>query len=90
VLNLFELVPSDLELKTMKPPVLAAVVVFIILAVLHQDVWNWDNANLVFGFLPVGLAYHAAYSIVAAIFWTLVMKIAWPTRLEEWADEPDQ
>ena len=35
------------------------VFVFIALAVLHQDIWNWDNSNLVFGFLPVGLAYHA-------------------------------
>ncbi|MEP4078039.1 DUF3311 domain-containing protein [Haloferula sp.] len=73
----------------MKAPSIIALVVFIILAILHQDVWNWDNANLVFGFLPVGLAYHAAYSIVAATFWAIVMKIAWPTRLEEWADESD-
>ena len=71
----------------MKPAVLVSIIVFIVLAVLHQDVWNWDNANLVFGFLPVGLAYHAAYSVVAATFWAIVMKIAWPTRLEEWADE---
>ena len=71
----------------MKPAVLVSTIVFIVLAVLHQDVWNWDNANLVFGFLPVGLAYHAAYSVVAATFWAIVMKIAWPTRLEEWADE---
>jgi hypothetical protein len=28
--------------------------------VLHQDFWNWKKAEpLVFGFLPVGLAYHA-------------------------------
>lgn len=73
----------------MKGPSLVALIVFIILAVLHQDVWNWDNANLVFGFLPVGLAYHAAYSVVAATFWAVVMKVAWPTRLEEWADESD-
>lgn len=73
----------------MKIPSIIALVVFIILAILHQDVWNWDNANLVFGFLPVGLAYHAAYSLVAATFWAIVMKVAWPTRLEEWADESD-
>ncbi len=73
----------------MKPAVLIAIVVFIVLAVLHQDVWNWDNADLVFGFMPIGLAYHAGYSIVAATFWAIVMKFAWPTRLEEWADETD-
>lgn len=73
----------------MKPAVLIAIVVFIVLAILHQDVWNWDNADLVFGFMPIGLAYHAGYSIVAASFWAIVMKFAWPTRLEQWADETD-
>ncbi|MEM7698000.1 MAG: hypothetical protein AAF236_06310 [Verrucomicrobiota bacterium] len=61
-------------------------VAFVVLAILHQDVWNWDNANLVFGFVPVGLAYHAAYSIAAAIFWAFVSKFAWPSKLEAWAD----
>ena len=44
------------------------------------------NSDLVFGFLPKGLAYHAGYSIVAAIFWALVVVFAWPTHLEEWAE----
>ena len=61
-------------------------ILFLILLVLHQDFWNWDNANLVFGFMPVGLAYHAGYSLVAATFWAVVIKIAWPTHLEEWAE----
>ena len=62
------------------------VVVFIVLAILHQDFWNWDKATLVFGFMPIGLAYHALYSIVAATFWAIVMKFAWPHHLEEWAE----
>lgn len=62
---------------------------FITLAILHQDVWNWDNADLVFGFLPVGLAYHAGYSLVVTAFWALVVKFAWPRNLEEWANEED-
>lgn len=62
------------------------ITVFIILAVLHQDFWNWANSDLVFGFLPVGLAYHAAYSLVAVVFWSLVVIFAWPTKLEKWAD----
>ena len=73
----------------MKGPSIVALVVFIALFVLHQDVWNWDNAKLVFGFLPVGLAYHAAYSVVASAFWAIVMKIAWPTKLEQRADKSD-
>ena len=62
-------------------------IVFVVLAILHQDAWTWDKANLVFGFMPVGLAYHALYSIVAALFWAAVVKFAWPYYLEDWADE---
>ncbi|NNC89293.1 MAG: DUF3311 domain-containing protein [Akkermansiaceae bacterium] len=65
-------------------------IVFLLLAVLHQDFWNWDNAHLVFGFMPLGLAYHALYSLVAATFWGIVMKVAWPHDLEEWADGGEQ
>ena len=70
----------------MKKASLVAGVVFVLLAILHQDAWNWDSAHLVFGFMPIGLAYHALYSIVAAAFWALVVKFAWPYYLEEWAD----
>ncbi len=65
------------------------IVVFIVLAILHQDFWNWDNPKLVFGFMPIGLAYHALYSLVAVAFWAIVMKFAWPTELEEWAEGGD-
>lgn len=60
---------------------------------IHQDVWNWKNADLVFGFLPVGLAYHAAYSILAAIMMAILVKFAWPSELEEFESHdspPDQ
>jgi hypothetical protein len=47
--------------------------------VLHQDVWFWRSARpVVFGVLPIGLAYHVLYSIVvAAVMWLLV-RYAWP------------
>jgi hypothetical protein len=57
--------------------------------VLHQDLWNWKNPNVVFGFLPVGLAYHAGYSILAAIMMAVLVKFAWPKDLEA-AGEPDK
>ena len=59
---------------------------FLLIAVvylLHQDLWNWKNADLVFGFLPVGLAYHAGYSILAAITMAILVKFAWPEQLEQ-------
>src|SRR6185436_10910509 len=50
---------------------------------LHQDFWNWKEARpLIFGFLPMGLAYHAAYSIVASILMAVLVKFAWPAHLE--------
>ena len=74
----------------MKRSTLVFLVVFIVLAILHQDFWNWDSKSLVFGFMPIGLAYHALYSLVAATFWGIVMKFAWPTELEEWAEGGEQ
>jgi hypothetical protein len=61
--------------------------IFIFLALAHQDFWFWDDPSLVFGFMPVTLFYHAAYSLVAATFWALVIKFSWPSDLEEWADQ---
>jgi Protein of unknown function (DUF3311) len=50
----------------------------------HQDFWNWTRVEpLLFGFLPIGLWYHAAYSLlVSALMW-LVVKFAWPRSLED-------
>ena len=53
------------------------------LYVLHQDLWFWRTARpLVFGFLPVGLAYHAAYCLAAAALMWLLTTYAWPRHLE--------
>lgn len=62
----------------------------IILAILHQDFWLWDNRSVVFGFMPIGLMYHAMFSIAAAAVWFMAVKFAWPTEIEEWADQSDQ
>ena len=50
---------------------------------LHQDVWFWREARpLVFGFLPIGLFYHAAYTIaISGMRWVLV-RTRWPAHLE--------
>lgn len=50
--------------------------------VLHQDNWNWKSTDVVFGILPVGLAYHAGYSILAAVMMAILVKCAWPSHLE--------
>ena len=57
------------------------------LYVLHQDVWFWDTARpLVFGFLPIGLFYHAAYSAAVAGLMVLLIRFAWPAGLEREAE----
>jgi hypothetical protein len=60
---------------------LAAVITALYL--LHQDVWFWREARpLVFGFLPVGLAYHGLYCVaLSLLMWTLT-RFAWPAHLE--------
>ena len=42
----------------------------------------------VLGFLPVGLLFQALISVGAAVAWALVVRCAWPTHVEEWADRP--
>ena len=55
----------------------------LVVYLLHQDFWNWKQYEpLIFGFLPVGLAYHAGYSILAAIMMAVFVKFAWPENLE--------
>jgi hypothetical protein len=52
------------------------------LYVLHQDFWNWKRIEpLVFGFLPVGLAYHVIYSIAASLTMVVLVRFAWPKGL---------
>lgn len=62
---------------------LSLVLVIVALYALHQDVWFWREARpLAFGFLPVGLTYHALYCIaVSLLMWTLT-RAAWPADLE--------
>ena len=58
----------------------------LVLAVflLHQDFWNWGKTEpLMFGFLPVGLTYHAGYAVLAAIMMALLVKFAWPAGLDD-------
>ena len=73
----------------MRTSAVISIIAFVILFALHHDYWNWDDTTLVFGFIPKGLAYHAGYSVVVAIFWYLVAKFAWPHAVEKWADEPN-
>jgi hypothetical protein len=54
----------------------------LLLIVLHQDFWFWNDATIVFGFLPIGLAYHIGLSLAAAGVWWLATTYAWPVEDE--------
>ena len=60
------------------------------LYLLHQDFWFWRTAQpLLFGFIPVGLSYHAGFTILTSlVMWLLVSK-AWPAHLEEEVERGD-
>ena len=70
----------------MKPRILLPLAI-VALYGLHQDVWFWRTVRpLVFGFLPIGLAYHAAYCLAAALLMWALTTFAWPTHVEALAD----
>lgn len=50
----------------------------LLLLVLHQDNWFWEDDTLVFGFMPIALFYHACISIAASVTWFLATRFAWP------------
>jgi len=66
----------------------AAACLVAVLYLLHQDLWFWTTARpLVFGFLPVGLFYHVAFSGACSILMWLLVRLTWPAHLES-AGEP--
>ena len=69
-------------------PLWAFAAAVIGLGILHHDIWYWDDRTLVLGVVPIGLAYHIGFSMAAATLWALVVRFAWPDRIEQWADEP--
>jgi len=66
---------------------LLAVATLIVYA-LHQDVFFWASVRpLVLGFLPIGLFYHLCYCVLASLLMGLLVRHAWPERLEREAEE---
>ena len=67
----------------MKAKPLLLTVLIIAVYLLHQDFWNWREVEpLMFGFFPIGLAYQAGYSVLAAILMAVLVKVSWPKHLE--------
>ncbi len=65
-------------MKRSGPLVIAALA--LLLLILHQDYWLWNNKTLVLGILPIGLFWHICISLAATFLWYVATQIAWPLR----------
>jgi hypothetical protein len=62
---------------------LTATLLVAIMYALHQDLWFWRTPTpLVFGILPVGLFYHAAYTLATSVLMWLLVRLIWPSHLD--------
>ena len=73
----------------MKPALF--VIIVVALCFLHQDFWFWRTARpLMFGFIPIGLFYHACYTVAASLLFWMLVKHAWPAHLEREVEQNRQ
>jgi hypothetical protein len=56
-------------------------VVLVVLYLLHNDLWLWNNASLIAG-IPAGLLYHIVYCFAATLMMLALVRFAWPANLE--------
>ena len=64
------------------------IVAVVVLYILHQDSWFWRTPYpLVFGFVPIGLFYHACFAVAASLVMWLLVTFAWPAHLEREVEE---
>jgi hypothetical protein len=62
---------------------LAAALLVTMLYILHQDVWFWRDARpLVFGALPIGFFYHAAFTVATSLVLVALVRLVWPSHLD--------
>ena len=59
----------------------------IILYLLHNDLWLWDDPRIVLG-LPIGLLYHIGFCVAATGLMVLLVNYAWPSELD--AEDEEQ
>ena len=54
---------------------------WVLLYLLHNDLWFWDDPQLLLG-LPIGLLYHIGFCLAAALMMALLVNYAWPSELD--------
>jgi len=60
---------------------------FLVLLFVHQDFWNWPDESLVGLGMPIGLFYHALFSLACSALGVWAVTRAWPTEWEKYAEE---
>ena len=60
---------------------------FLVLLFVHQDFWNWSDQSLVGLGMPIGLFYHALFSLACSALGVWAVTRAWPTEWEKYAEE---
>ena len=60
---------------------------FLVLLFVHQDFWNWSDESLVGLGMPIGLFYHALFSLACSALGVWAVTSAWPTEWEKYAEE---
>ncbi|HEX8476624.1 MAG TPA: DUF3311 domain-containing protein [Pyrinomonadaceae bacterium] len=67
------------------------VLAVLVLYVLHQDIWFWRTSRpLLFGVMPIGLFYHACFSVAASLLMWALVRHAWPKHLEEEIEQQER
>ncbi len=64
--------------------------VFLALLVLHQDFWNWSSEEIIFLGMPIGLFYHAGFSVACSILGAWAVLRVWPVHWEEYAEDSEK
>ena len=59
---------------------------FILLLILHQDFWNWSSEGIIFLGMPIGLFYHAVFSVACSILGAWAVLRVWPVKWEKYAE----
>ena len=53
----------------------------LLLYMLHNDLWYWNDPSLVGG-LPIGLVYHVLFMAAVSVVMYLLVRHDWPSHLE--------
>ena len=64
--------------------------IFLGLLLIHQDFWNWSSEEIIAWGMPVGLIYHAGFSIACSLLGVWAVCRAWPTSWEQYAAQQDE